>query len=141
MGDPPTRPLSQSAPLQQGLDEANSGKRKFLLDEPFTIFSCGIHPQVLHTLIKSASSHNVFFYGMEKVGSSRQSYSFFLHLKFDKRHLKTEIMPAGPSLLSLMWLYPGLFTRLDNWATGASSWYSVQIIIVREKFLQGTNVF
>jgi hypothetical protein len=113
----------------------------FYWTSPLLSSAVGYIHKVLHTLVKSASSHNVFFYGMEKVGSSRQSHSFFLHQKFDKRHLKTEIVPAGPSLLSLVWIYPGLFTRLDNWATGASSWYSAQIIIARKKLLQGTKVF
>jgi len=93
----------------------------FYWTSPLLSSAVGYIHKVLHALVKSASSHNVFFYGMEKVGSSRQSHSFFLHQKFDKRHLKTEIVPAGPSLLSLVWIYPGLFTRLDNWATCASS--------------------
>ncbi|KAH8770559.1 hypothetical protein BGZ57DRAFT_855861 [Hyaloscypha finlandica] len=82
----------------------------FYWTSPLLSSAVGYIHKVLHALVKSASSHNVFFYGMEKVGSSRQSHSFFLHQKFDKRHLKTEIVPAGPSLLSLVWIYPAPLT-------------------------------
>jgi hypothetical protein len=113
---------------------------KFYWTSPLLSSAVGYIRKVLHTLVKSASSRNVFFYGMEKVGSSRQSYSFFLHLKFDKRHPKAEIVPAGSSVPSLMWINPDLFTRLDNWATCNSSLVLV-LLLQGKKFLQGTKVF
>jgi hypothetical protein len=123
--------------------KANSGKRNFLLGECLTIADIQLRDTSAKYFIHWRNRHQIalFLAAVWRYYSSETFLlNFFFHIKFDKPHLKAEIVPCRPRSTD-----PDVDLStvcLQGWDTGQHViylWYSVQWNTARKKVSPGTQ--